>query len=114
MSAVGVLSMSLAGYSDDPALPGAGAMILSAVDSGGNIAWEGGPSFPGRVEYTLYHVTGAMHQLGGAFWEQYAPRVYRRLLGSQGRDGAWGSLYTTAMSLLCLEFTYGQLPIHQR
>lgn len=114
MSAVAVLALSLAGFHNDPTLAKAGHRILPAVDANGRIAWEGGPSFPGREEYTLYHVTGAMYQLGGSFWEQYAPRMYARVLGSQGPDGSWGGIYTTAIHLLCLEVTYRQLPIHQR
>jgi len=60
-----------------------------------------------------------MFQLGGMYWERFAPLLYARLLKSQRTGGSWdlrpqGPVYVTSMSVLALTVTYRQLPIYQR
>jgi hypothetical protein len=69
--------------------------------------------------YTIYYASNAMFQLGGTYWERFAPLLYRHVLNSQGNDGGWhnanyGRAYETAMRVLALTVTYRQLPIYQR
>jgi hypothetical protein len=72
--------------------------------------------------YAAYYIAQGMFQLGGAEWEEFAPKLYEGLLGLQDADGSWrgggeggtGPSYRTAMAVLALSVSYRQLPIYQR
>ena len=74
--------------------------------------------------YGLYYCSQAMFQLGGRYWERFAPYMYEMMLKFQGKDGSWpqgssnesraGKCYSTAMGVLALTVSYRQLPIYQR
>ncbi len=57
------------------------------------------------------------------FWDRYAKWMYLTYLPRQTPDGAWvkalegtnyGTVYTTAMTILSFTVPYRQLPIYQR
>jgi hypothetical protein len=74
--------------------------------------------------YSLYYSSQGMFQLGGKYWQQFAPYMYEMMLKFQRKDGAWpqgssgegaaGPCYSTAMGVLSLAVSYRQLPIYQR
>ncbi len=77
-----------------------------------------------RYHYSAYYCSQAMFQLGGQFWEKFYPELQQVLLANQRRDGSWdreairdgkfGNVYTTALSVLALTPPYQLLPIYQR
>ena len=75
--------------------------------------------------YGVYYCSQAMFQLGGKYWEAWAPRMYDVLLPAQQPDGSWppdmyevtrlaGPAYSTSMAILSMAVVYQQLPIYQR
>ncbi len=74
----------------------------------------------GRFYYNVYYSAQAMFQLGGEYWEEYAPRLYETVLARQQPDGSFsrdqdsGQAYATAMAILSLTPTFRQLPVYQR
>ena len=74
--------------------------------------------------YGLYYCAQGMFQLGGSYWEQFAPHMYEMMLKFQRPDGSWpqgssgeaaaGTCYSTAMGVLAMSVSYRQLPIYQR
>ena len=117
-SAVGLFCREICGYHDDE---------INRRCAGFVMAWAGHslPAAPGRravirpSEYVTYYASQAMFQLGGTYWERFAPQLYKYVLNSQGTDGSWhqtnyGRVYETAMYTLALTVTYRQLPIYQR
>jgi hypothetical protein len=74
--------------------------------------------------YGLYYCAQAMFQLGGKYWERFAPHMYEMMLKFQRKDGSWpqgaaneasaGTCYSTAMGVLAIAVSYRQLPIYQR
>lgn len=109
-----------------PPLVGAGALCLTLADrhpeavkaAAGYIARHDVGA--GRFYYNVYYSSQAMFQLGGEYWENYAPRLYEALLarqqpdGSFQRDGDSGQAYATSMAILALTPTFRQLPVYQR
>ena len=85
-----------------------------------------------RVYYGYYFTSHAMAQAGGKYWDNYFPRLVRRLLPFQDPDGSWragpryraadhppseetlGRPYNTAIAILALTLPDQLLPIHQR
>ncbi len=78
----------------------------------------------GYFYYGLYYCSQSMFQLGGKYWQQFAPYMYEMMLKFQRKDGSWpqgsggeaagGPCYSTAMGVLALAVSYRQLPIYQR
>jgi hypothetical protein len=74
--------------------------------------------------YALYYCSQATFQLGGQYWERFAPHMYEMMLKHQRPDGSWpqgganesgaGACYSTAMGVLAISVSYRQLPIYQR
>lgn len=65
-----------------------------------------------------YNAQGAF-QIGGHYWDEYAPWMYATYLQKQESDGSWqsreaGRIYGTAMMVLAFTVPYRQLPIYQR
>ena len=113
MSAVGLLCRELSGHHNDAINRRCGDYLLAQA--------EGGALFthPSYRAYTIYYASNAMFQLGGTYWEQFAPQLYKHLLSWQGTDGSvvlghYGKVYSTSMYTLALTVTYRQLPIYQR
>ncbi|TWU39243.1 prenyltransferase/squalene oxidase repeat-containing protein [Novipirellula artificiosorum] len=81
-----------------------------------------------RDVYYWYYATQAIHHFGGPLWEQWNDRMRVVLPASQQRQapeaGSWspqgdawghsgGRLYTTCLSLYCLEVYYRHMPLYQ-
>jgi len=121
MAAVGLLCRELSGHHDDAINRRCGDFLLR---------WARGTCRPGASaphqqywhEYTTYYASQAAFQLGGKYWEEFAPLLYSYLLRHQHNDGKWhgngaphyGPVYSTSMYTLALTVTYRQLPIYQR
>ena len=121
MSAVGLLCRELCGRHNDEMNRGCGAYLLQLAQGDG-FMFKGSPEEMymsyGRP-YTIYYSSQGMFQLGGKYWAEFAPLLYKHLLNTQGSDGGWnqvhyGRAYETAMRVLALTVTYRQLPIYQR
>lgn len=77
--------------------------------------------------YACYYGTLAMFHAGGPAWGRWNERMQRAILPGQRSggdlDGSWdpdavwgghgGRVYSTALSVLCLEVFYRYLPMHQ-
>ena len=114
MSAVGLLCRELSGHHADEINRRCGDYLLAQAQQGSMFT-------TGHYRaYTIYYASNAMFQLGGTYWERFAPLLYKHLLSWQGTDGSavWpahgGKVYTTSMYVLALTVTYRQLPIYQR
>lgn len=69
--------------------------------------------------YGNYYNSQGAFQIGGRYWEQYAPWMYETYLAKQEANGSWdsreaGRIYGTAMMVLAFTVPYRQLPIYQR
>ncbi len=69
--------------------------------------------------YRNYYNSQGTFQIGGRYWEEYAPWMYETYLKKQEADGSWnsreaGRIYGTAMMVLAFTVPYRQLPIYQR
>lgn len=69
--------------------------------------------------YGIYYTSQGLFQLGGKYWQEFAPWLYESYLGKQSSDGSWGSrtagpVYGTAMMVLAFTVPHRQLPIYQR
>ncbi len=69
--------------------------------------------------YGNYYNAQGLFQIGGRYWEEYAPWMYGVYLKKQEADGSWdsreaGRIYGTAMMVLAFTVPYRQLPIYQR
>ena len=115
MSSVGLLCRELSGHHDDEINRRGGGYLLEwQLDNGGK------PT--SSFAYTAYYASQALFQLGGKYWEQFAPRLYTYLIKYQRDDGGWagldsgsyGRIYETSMYVLALTPSYRQLPIYQR
>jgi len=111
VSAVGLLCRELSGHHNDAINRRCGGNLLGRTSYGAK----------GVRVYETYYVTQAMFQLGGKYWERYAPLLYKGLIASQRDDGSWvggrktyGLIYPTSMCVLALTVSYRQLPVYQR
>jgi hypothetical protein len=118
MTGVAVLCLELCGEHGHESIAPAGDFILKQpprID-------QGGKPYPFRY-YALYYCGQAMFQLGGKYWDSFAPQMYDSLLDDQRQDGSWSyppggsqysSTYPTALAILTLTVSARQLPIYQR
>ena len=113
LTGAGVLCLTLLGQQDHEAIQPAGNHILKLKPA----------SFSGGMNgyYDTYYASQATYQLGGKYWQEFAPWMYDNLLKIQQPDGKWppadgtcGSTYSTAMAILAMTPPYRQLPIYQR
>ena len=114
MSAAGLLAMQVCGKYDSPMVKGASEWLLQH------------PPKPNErfFFYGLYYYAQGMHQAGGKYTKRADDLVPKLLLESQRSDGAWlarggeernvGTVYSTALAILCLSVRYHYLPIYQR
>jgi len=116
---LGVLVLELCGEHGSPATIAGGEYILRKMP----MAVEVGDG--GVFSYGIYYCSQAMFQLGGKYWETWAPVMYDVLIKTQLPDGSWpanrdthgyvpGPCYSTAMAVLAMTVSYRQLPIYQR
>lgn len=108
-------------------LVGAGALCLTLADQHPDTA-KAAADFIGRTPvghvrhfyYNIYYSAQTMFQLGGTYWEEYAPKLYEVILARQLPDGSFqrdqdsGQAYATSMAILSLTPTFRQLPVYQR
>ncbi|MEZ6094447.1 MAG: prenyltransferase/squalene oxidase repeat-containing protein [Pirellulaceae bacterium] len=119
MTGIAVLCLELCGEHGNEDLLAAGDFILNQppqmTDPIGN---------PIRFRYYAWYYCGqAMFQLGGKYWNEFAPVMYDSLLENQSADGSWkypenffvyNTTYPTSVAILTLTVSARQLPIYQR
>lgn len=119
MTGVALLCLELCGEHGNEDCAAAGEFILSRPPR---------MTMPdGRPEhfryYAFYYCGQAMFQLGGKYWNEFAPVMYEALLPDQQQDGRWAypdqtfpynTSFPTAMTVLTLTVSARQLPIYQR
>jgi hypothetical protein len=116
-----VLSFTLAGKGDEPAIKSAGEWLLAHPIAGYRQP-DGRPDAP--YFYGVFYGSQASFQLGGDTWRRYYPPVVSQLVDNQLADGSWevetdrgqmaGRVYTTALAVLTLTISDQLLPIYQR
>ncbi len=116
----GVLSLFLAGMRDTPeCLSGLDFLVKHPFTRQND--W----TYRDHLHYSIYYVTQAMYQAGGAYWKAWYPAIRDRLVAAQDTDGSWshgdfapsdngGPEYATAMGVLVLQVPAGLLPIYQK
>lgn len=119
MTGVAVLCLELCGEHGNEDLLAAGDFILRRPPR-----MAGPDERPVRFRYyTLYYCGQAMFQLGGKYWNEFAPIMYDSLLEDQNADGSWtypdqtlayNTTYPTSLAVLTLTVSARQLPIYQR
>jgi hypothetical protein len=119
MSGIAVLCLELCGEHGNEDLIEAGEYILNhppkITDGNGK---------PSRFRYYAFYYCGqAMFQLGGRYWNKFAPHMYDSLLGDQQPNGGWAypdvnhrynTTFPTSLAILTLTVSARQLPIYQR
>ena len=116
MSGVGLLCRELTGHHDDEINRRCGDYVSGWPHH------DSPPHLTSYHEYNTYYISQGLFQLGGKYWERFAPRLYKYLVKYQRDDGGWtgssdasyGRLYPTSMYVLSLTVSYRQLPIYQR
>jgi len=114
-TSIAVLCLELCGHHRCPEAVAGGDWLLAHLTQRFGSAY---------FYYGLYYSSQAMFQLGGAYWQQFAPYMYEMMIKFQRKDGSWprgssgeavaGPCYSTAMGVLSLAVSYRQLPIYQR
>jgi hypothetical protein len=121
MTAAGIVSLSLGGQHQTEQARQAGRWLLDHPF----VDYRRGVTRRDRYFYSLFYCSQAMFQLGGNYWAEFYPSSLRTLLVHQRSDGSWdpesyqpdsafGSTYTTALTVLALSPPYQMLPIFQR
>jgi hypothetical protein len=121
MTAVGILSFSLAGQHKSRIALRAGEWLLKHPVKHFSDGYGSGD----RLFYTSYYSSQAMAQLGGHFWQGFYPSLVNTLLPNQTETGAWppeplhgdgvfGPCYSTALAVLALTPPFQVLPVYQR
>ena len=114
---IALLCLEVTGRHNDEITRSAGEWILKRAKSK---TWSGEYFY-----YGAFYTAQGMHRLGGPMWDEFAPLLYDRILKRQSSDGSWpdapgftaesaGPCYRTAMALLALSVSYGQLPTYQK
>ena len=108
---IGLLGLYLLDGASRPELA-ASAQFLSQATINANTRF---------LYYSVYYVTQAAYQAGGATWAKVSGQTLPLLLGTQAPDGSWpkaaeepGEAYATAMAVLTLSVPYRLLPVYQR
>jgi len=114
---IGMLSLQMCGFPDDPLIPPAVRFMQDNPPS-----WE--DEDPGSYPfYYWYYGTRAMLNAGGDDWRIWKEWMCRLLVDNQSGSGSWeaveseksvGEVYTTALGALMLELCCGQVPIYMR
>ena len=112
---MGVLSLQLAGFPDDPLIPGAIRFMQDHAPR-----WIGEQPGDGFPFYYWYYGTRAMLVAGGEDWRIWKDWICRFLVDHQKPDGSWRGVqreanlevYRTALGAMMLEFCCGHLPVY--
>jgi len=115
---VGVLCLELCGQHGNPDTISGGEYILRNMPRTATLNCD-------VFYYGEYYCSQAMFQLGGKYWETWAPVMYEMFFKAQRSNGSWppdydsvagryGPAYSTAMAVLAMTLSYRQLPIYQR
>ncbi len=133
----GGFSYQIGQNQSDPARTGIGVLVLFLMHQQNSTACQNGLKYlvshpfvnqqswlyNQHFHYTMYYVTQAMYQAGGAYWSRWFPVIRDTLVRTQDEDGSWritpyisdaGGIYATAMSVLILQVPGGLLPLYQR
>ncbi|MCA9063074.1 MAG: prenyltransferase [Planctomycetaceae bacterium] len=119
MTGIAILCMELCGEHGNEDLLAAGEFILSRPP---RMVSPDGTAERFRY-YAWYYCGQAMFQLGGKYWNEFAPLMYDSLLTDQNADGSWrypdkvllyNTTYPTSLAILTLTVSARQLPIYQR
>lgn len=119
MTGVALLCLELCGEHGNEDCAAAGEFILSRPPV--MTTADGRPEY--FRYYAFYYCGQAMFQLGGKYWNEFAPMMYEALLPDQQPDGRWAypdqsypynTSFPTAMTILTLTVSARQLPIYQR
>lgn len=119
MTGIAVLCLELCGEHGNEDLIAAGNYILANPPQ---ILYDNGT--PAHYSYYSFYYCGqAMFQLGGRYWNEFAPYMFDSLLDDQRPNGSWtypensfqfNTTFPTAMAVLTLTVPARQLPIYQR
>lgn len=125
MAGAGILALAHAGKHDSPEAVASGEWILKHDFKNYDeeivlygAGWQGN-----RYHYGAVICTQGMYQLGGKYWDRFFPLLVEALLANQqeagawlteGKDEAYGSCYSTSLSVLSLSVPSQMLPIFQR
>ncbi len=121
MVGAGVVCLALGGEHESETAHIAGDWILRASFNPYNRGSRG----EDRYHFGAFYCSQAMFQLGGDYWHQFFPRLLSTLADAQHADGSWdpewadddskfGSLLSTAFTVLALTPPYQMLPVYQR
>jgi hypothetical protein len=130
-SADGGIRYSVRSRGSRPALTAAACAVLynaGAYDSkiaarAFTYAWRNCQPTGGRTQghyfYTQLYMSQACWQMGDKYWDDYFPKIRKRLITTQQGNGSWrgdhvGLVYGTAIGLLILQIPYNKLPILSR
>ena len=107
---VGILCRELTGHHADAINARAGNYVLKSTRGKGKF-------LPSReIDYGTYYCSQAMFQLGGKYWQRFAPAMYEHVLPLQHATGAWqnekkGDAYATALYVLALTVSNRQVRV---
>jgi hypothetical protein len=73
----------------------------------------------GHWFYTHLYLSQAYWHVGGKDWSGYYPKICKRLLAQQQKDGSWqgdgvGRVYGTAIAVTILTLPYERVPLYMR
>lgn len=110
LTGMGLLCLELTGRHGSPATIAAADYVLQTYRD-----------LPGRQYefYGIYYNAQGLFQVGGKYWNEFAPWLYETYLGKQQPEGSWdsktaGRIYGTSMMVLAFTVPHRQLPIYQR
>ncbi len=112
ITAAAVACLFNAGEYDSDYVP---RLIKYCEKSLGNVATENS----GHWHYAHYYYAQVNYREGGDTWQTYRDKVFTKLAGEAGPDGAWtqgyiGAVYTTSVNLTILQLENANLPIYQK
>ena len=125
MAGAGIVALAHAGKHDSKEAVLSGDWLLKHNFSNYNDDEPlfGAQTHRDRYHYGAFHCSQAMFQLGGKYWDQFFPILVEALLTNQQVDGSWppelrekayGSCYSTSLSILSMSVPNQILPIFQR
>jgi hypothetical protein len=121
MVGAGVVCLALGGEHQSDTARIAGDWILHTSFA----AYNRGSRTEDRYHFGAFYCSQAMFQLGGDYWQRFFPSLLTTLTDAQHADGSWdpewadddskfGSLLSTAFTVLALSPPYQMLPVYQR
>lgn len=110
LTGMGLLCLELSGLHGSPESKAAADYVMKTFRDVTNNRF---------ATYANYYNAQAMFQMGGRYWEEFAPWLYSTYLEKQRADGSWdsseaGRIYGTSMMVMAMTVPWRQLPIYQR